>query len=115
MPVMVLRRCHISPSTTCDCPEEARPCNNFGQSRVRLRSEDIPEEDEGESRAGSDGDEDLEDRALRIAVANCGRYGWEPFIRVAIVFVLHDLAVVKPASHYQSAQECTVRHGSMSP
>ena len=51
MPTMVVRRCHVCPPTARDCPEEASSRNNFWQGRIRLRREDIPEEDEGKSRA----------------------------------------------------------------
>src|SRR5256885_6212371 len=42
MPVMVIRRCHVRPSSTSYCPEQARPCDNFRQGRVWPRGEEKP-------------------------------------------------------------------------
>lgn len=36
-------------------------------------------------RTGGQSDEEHEDRTLRVAVANGGRDGWEPFFRIALV------------------------------
>jgi hypothetical protein len=39
------------------------------------------------SRTRCEGNEEHEDRALWVAVADCGRHGGEPFLRVALLFM----------------------------
>lgn len=56
-------------------------------------------------RTGSDGDKNHEDGALGVAVANGGRHGWEPLVRVAIPLVLDNLAVVQGGADDEGAQE----------
>jgi hypothetical protein len=112
---MVISRCDVRPSSTSNCSEEASACNHLWQRRVWPRSEDIPKEDKGEPRARGNGNEDLEDRTLRVAVSDGRRDGWEPFLRVTIIFILNNLGIVEPATHHQSPQERRVGHGCMSP
>ena len=56
-------------------------------------------------RTGSDGDEDHENGALGVAIADRGRDGGEPFIRIAKPLVLDDLLVVERRADDESAQE----------
>lgn len=70
VPIMVIRRCNICPSTAGKSPKQSNTGNKLGERRVGAGSHEIPEEDEGESRAGRDGNEDLEERTLRIPIAN---------------------------------------------
>lgn len=70
VPVMVIRRRNICPSTAGKCPKQSNTGNKLGERRVRAGSHEIPEEDEGESGSGRDSDEDLEERTLRIPVTN---------------------------------------------
>lgn len=71
MPSVVIRRSHISPSAAGQCPEDAYAQHSLGQYRVRPRGEYVPEKYERESRAGSDSDENLEDRTFRVPVTYC--------------------------------------------
>lgn len=56
-------------------------------------------------RTGSDGDEEHKYGAFRIAIANGGRDGGEPLIRVTVPLILHDFAVVQRGADDEGAQE----------
>lgn len=56
-------------------------------------------------RTGSDGDKDHKDGSFGISVANGGRDGGKPLVRVAIPLVLHDLVVVEGASDDEGAKK----------
>lgn len=60
MPVMVIRRCHISPSTTGQCSEQTSESDNLGQRRTGPCGHQIPEKNESETGSGGDGNENLE-------------------------------------------------------
>ncbi len=70
VPIVVIRRRNICPTTAGKCPKQSNAGNKLGERRVGAGSHEIPEEDEGESRTGCDGDEDLEERTLRIPITN---------------------------------------------
>lgn len=99
VPVMVISRCYIGPTTTGECPKQSDTSNYLWQSRVGPRSKDIPEEHQSESRAGSDGDEDLEEGTFGVSITNGCGYGREPFIGVAVMFVLDDFREMQRHSH----------------
>lgn len=115
VPVMVIRRCNVCPTTTGKSPENANTSDNLRKRRVRPRSEDIPEEHQSEPGAGSDSDEDLEERTFGISIANGCRYGREPFVGVTVMFVLDNLPEMQRHSHNQGAEERGIREKSMSP
>lgn len=49
VPVVVVGRSYICPSTTCHGTEQANASNEFWERRVRLAGEDVPQSYEGES------------------------------------------------------------------
>jgi hypothetical protein len=61
MPIMVVGRRDICPTTTGKSPEQPNTSNELGKSRVRPCSKKIPKENESESRTGGNGDEDLKE------------------------------------------------------
>ena len=91
---MIISRCDVRPSSACKSPEKASAGDKLGQCRVRPSGQNIPEKDKGEARTGGYRNEDLENGALRVAVANGSGNGREPFVRKAVVFILHNLFVV---------------------
>ena len=115
MPIMVIARRDIRPATARQSPEHANAGNELGQRGIRARSQEVPQEDERESRAGGEGDEELENGPLGIPIANGRGDGGKPLIGVAVVFVLHDLVVVQPQSDDQCSDERRVRRGGMQP
>lgn len=115
VPVVIISRGNISPASTRECPEQAHTSNQLWQGGIGAGSQEVPKEDEGETRAGSNGNEDLEERAFRVAITDSGRHGREPFIRVAVVFVLDNLVEVQGHSHYQGTEEGRVGHCRMRP
>lgn len=112
---MVIGRGDICPSTASQSAEDTDTSHDLWQRRVRSRSKDIPQEDEDEPRARGDGDKDLEEGAFGVSIANSCRYGGEPFIGVAIVFVLDNLVVVQGDTDNQRTEESRVGRASMSP
>lgn len=61
VPVMVIGRGDICPSTAGQGSEDTDTGDDLRQSRVGTRGEDVPQEDQSESRAGSNSNEDLEE------------------------------------------------------
>lgn len=115
MPVMVIGRCHVGPASAGEGPEQTNTRDHLRQGRLGTRGQDIPEEDEGETGTGGNGDENLEEGSLGISVANGGGDGRKPFIGVAVVFVLDDLPKVQRHSHYQGTKKCQVSKHRMRP
>lgn len=115
VPVVVISRGNISPASARECPEQAHTSDQLWQGGVRAGSQEVPKEYEGETRTGSDGNEDLEKRAFRIAITDGGRHGREPFIRVAVMFVLDNLVEMQGHAHYQGTEEGRVGHSRMCP
>jgi hypothetical protein len=105
MPIVVIRACNICPSSASQCPEDSHSCNELRQAGVWFVGHAVEEEDQQEARAGADGDEDLEDGAFRVAVANGCADGGEPFDGVSKVFVLDDFGVMKGHADDQGAEE----------
>ena len=96
VPVVVIRARDVRPSTARQRPEYTHAGDELGQSAPRSVGQAVEQEDQHEAWAGSNGDEDLEDRSFGVAVADCGGDGGKPFDGIAVVFVLHDLIVVQP-------------------
>lgn len=115
MPIMVVGRCHIGPSSTSQSSENADSSNDLGKGRVGARSEDVPQEDKRESRAGGNGDEDLEEGPFGVTVTNGRGHGGEPFNWVAEVFVLDDLVVMQSHADNQRTDEGRVGEECVSP
>lgn len=115
VPVMVIGRSHISPATTGEGPEDTHTGNQLWEVRVRPSRQDIPQEDQGETRTGGNGNEHLEERPLGVPIANRRRHGGEPFIGIAVVLVLDNLVEMQGHAHYQGAEEGTVREERMAP
>lgn len=84
MPIVVVGRRDVNPSTSKNGAEQSNTGNKLGTKSARASGQEVPEGDEGETGAGGDGDEDLKDGALRVAVANGGGNGGEPFVRVSL-------------------------------
>ena len=72
VPVMVIRARDIRPSTACQCPENTHSCYEFRQRASWAIRKAVEEEDEHESRSGTNGDEYLEHGAFRVAVSDRG-------------------------------------------
>jgi hypothetical protein len=115
MPVMVVGRCNVGPTSTSQSTEDTHAGNELGQSRIGTRREDVPQEDKGETRSGGNGDEDLEERPFGIAITNGRGHGGEPFVGVAVVFVLDDFVVVQSNADNQRADECCVGEEGVRP
>jgi hypothetical protein len=115
MPIMVVGRCHIGPTSTSQSPEDAHSGNQLGKSRVWARSEDVPQKDEGESWTGSNGDKDLEEGSFGITIADSSGHGGKPFDGVAVMFILNNLVVMQSNADNQRAEERRVRENRMSP
>jgi hypothetical protein len=105
VPVVIIRARNICPSSASQCPENANSCNEFWQASVGFVGHAIEEEDQQEAWAGANGDEDLEDGAFRVTVANGCADGGEPFDGVSKVFVLDDFGVMKGHADDQGAEE----------
>ena len=80
---MVVGRGDVDPAAAKHGPDEADSGYERGR-RARLRGEEVPEADQCEARAGGNGDEELEEGALGVAVADGRGHGREPFMRVAL-------------------------------
>lgn len=115
VPVMVVGRSDIGPASARQGPEDTNAGNNLRQGVVRARTEDVPQEDEEEARTGSDSDKDHEERALGVSIANRGGHGGEPFVGVAVVFILNDLVIMQRDTDNQRAEEGSVCEDSVRP
>lgn len=102
---MVVGGGDICPASTGQSAEDTDSGNNLRQGVVRTRTEDVPQEDEEEARTGSDSNEDHEERALRVTIANGGGHGREPFVGVSVVFILNDLMIMQRDTDNQGAEE----------
>lgn len=105
MPVVIVGRRDISPSTARKRPEETETRDDLRQGAAGLRSQEIPQTDKGKSGTRCDGDEEHKHRSLRVSIANRGRHGGEPLVGVSVVLVLDDLLVVKGHAHDQGEQK----------
>lgn len=105
MPIVIIRACNICPSTACQCSKDSHSCDEFRQAAALLVGHAVEEEYQQESWTRADGDENLEDGAFRVAVANGCADGGEPFDGVSKVFVLNDLGVMKGHADDQGAEE----------
>lgn len=103
VPTVIIRARDICPASTRQGPEDAHAGHKFGQSRIRLVAHAVDQEDHDEARARADGDEELEDRSLGVAIANGRGYGGKPFDGVAEVLVLNNLFVVEADSDDEGA------------
>lgn len=70
MPVMVVGRCDVCPPSAGQGSEDPCPSNHFRKSRVGPCSQNIPKEDQSESRTGSYSDKDLKDRTFGVAITD---------------------------------------------
>lgn len=105
VPVVIIGTRHVCPPTAGQGSKDSNSCNELGKGRVRTIRETVEEEDERESRAGANGDKDLEERSLGVSIANGGRNGREPFCGVSEVFVLDNLVVMERDSDNESTDE----------
>lgn len=115
VPVMVIRRGDIGPPTTSKRPKHPNTRNDLRQRRVRPGSQDIPKEDKRESRTGRNGNEDLEEGTFGVSITNGCGYGREPFVGVAVVFILDDFMEMQVHAHDQGAEEGGVCEECMGP
>lgn len=105
VPIVIVRARDIRPPSARQCAKDAHSRDELGQTAALAVGETVKEEDEGESGSGADGDEDLEDGAFRVAVADGGADGGKPFDGVAVVLVLHDFGVVQGHADDEGADE----------
>lgn len=105
MPVVIVGRGDIGPSSAGQRAEDAPEGNEARQLGPGPPRQQVPEADEGEAWAGCDGDEELEEGSLGVSVAYCGGDGGEPFLWVAEPLVLDDLVVVERRAHEEGAEE----------
>jgi hypothetical protein len=105
VPIVIIRACNVCPSTASQCPEDSHSCNEFGQAAALLVGHAIEEKDQQEARARADGDEDLEDGAFRVPVADGCADRREPFDRVSKVLVLDNFGVMKRHADDQGAEK----------
>lgn len=105
MPIVIIRARDISPSSTRQSSKDTDASDEFGQGGVGSVGQTIPHEDQCESWTRADGDEELEDGAFGVAIANRCAYGGEPFNRVSKVFVLDNFVVMEGHSNDQGAEK----------
>lgn len=105
VPVVVVRRSDVGPAAAGESAEDTEKGDNLGKRATGLGREQVPETDEGETRARGEGNEEHKERALREAIANRGRDGREPFLRVAEPFVLDNLCVVEGDADEEGTKE----------
>lgn len=115
VPVMIVSGSDIGPSSAGQGAEDTHASDDLRERRVRPRGKHVPQEDEGEARTGSDGDEDLEERAFGITVTDRRGDGGKPFVGIAVVFILNNLVVMQSATDNQRAEERGIREQSVSP
>lgn len=115
MPVMIISRRDICPTSAHKRSKQPSSRNELGEVRARTRSEKVPKKNESKSRTGSDCDENLEEGSFGIPIANRRRHRGEPFVRVAIMLVLHDLPEMQAHAYHQGAEKCSIREGRMGP
>jgi hypothetical protein len=94
MPLVVVRTGDICPATAGERPEYAPEGDELGQAMALSVCQEVPQPDERESGPGGHGDEDHEEGALGIAVADGGGDGGKPFLWPAEPLILDDLLVV---------------------
>lgn len=105
VPIVIIRARDISPPTARQRPKDTNTGYDFRQGRARAIAHAVPEADEDEARPGADGNEDLKDGALGVAVSDCCAHGWEPFDWVGEVFVLDDFGIVEGTADDEGAEE----------
>lgn len=105
VPVVIVGRGDVSPSAAGQRPQQAHEGHEAGELGPGLPRQEVEETDEGESGPRCDGDEDHEERALGVSVANCRRDGGEPFLWVAVPLILDDLVVVQRDADDQGTDE----------
>ena len=115
VPVVVVGGGDIGPTSTGQSAEDTDTSNNLRQGVVRARTEDVPQENEKEARTGSDSNEDHEERALGVAIANGGGHGGEPFVGVAVVFILNNLMIMQRDADNQGAEKGGICKDRVSP
>lgn len=115
VPVVVIGRGNIGPSTASQSSEDSHTSNDLRQGRIGTRGQHVPQENESEARAGGDGNKDLEEGSFGVSIANCCGDGGKPFIGVAVVFILDDFMVMQCDTDNQSAEEGRIREDSVSP
>lgn len=100
VPVMIICGSDIGPPSASKCSEYTHTGYDGWQVGVRSSRQEVPQGAQCEPRSRRDCNEHHEDGSLGVSIANGRRHGREPFLRVSIVFVLHNLVIVKPASHH---------------
>lgn len=95
MPVMVIGRGDIGEASACQGPKDSRCGNKLRQRLSATGREKIPQPHEGESWSGCYGNEEHEKGSFGIAIADRSGNGGEPFLRVAIEFILDDLVIME--------------------
>lgn len=105
VPVVVVGRGHIGPTSASQRAEDAPEGHKAWQLGPRFARQQVPEADQGKARAGRDGYEELEDGSFGVSVAYRGGDGGEPLFWVAEPLVLDDFIEVKRQSDEEGAEK----------
>lgn len=81
---MIIGGGDVDPSSAKDGSNQTDGANKLWSKRAGLRGEQVPESDKGEAGASGDGDKELEEGTLGVAIANGGGYRREPLLGVAL-------------------------------
>ena len=115
VPIVVIGRGHVCPSSASQGSEEASSSNDGWKVGVGSLGKEIPESNECKSRPRCDGNENHEDRSFRVAVANGRGDRRKPLLWVAVVLILNNLGIMQPASNNQCTEERTICDSSVCP
>lgn len=115
MPAVIIGRGDICPSSTGQGSEDSDACNDSRKTRVGSSGEQIEECDEGKSGAGGYGNEEHKEGTLRVSIANSGRDGGKPFLRIAKPLILDDFVVMETAANDQGAEKGSICNDGMAP
>ena len=102
---MVISRSHVGPASARQCSEYSNASSDGRQVAVWSAGQEVPQGHQDESRAGCDGNEDHENGALGVTVADGGGDGGEPLLGVAVPLILDDLGVVERDADDEGAEE----------
>ena len=88
VPIVIIRRSDISPSSACKRPENTHTNDEFSHSSPWPWSEKIPYYHESESRTWGNCNKKLENGSFRISISDCRRYRREPLVWKALDIIL---------------------------
>jgi hypothetical protein len=103
--IVIVRTRHICPAATRQCSEHAHSGNPLSATLAFAIGHAEPKETEQEPWARAGGDEELENTSFGVAVADCRRDRRKPFNRIAVVFILDNLVIMKGNADDEGANE----------